>query len=96
MLLDSFRPWTLLIFSIEYYVLTLWTFGLSVPAGVFIPAILTGAAWGRLFGIGVGHVFPSIVSEPAASFLEFMRKINTSCRQESIPESTLWREPQRS
>lgn len=58
--INSFRPWTLLIFSIEYYVLTLWTFGLSVPAGVFIPAILTGAAWGRLFGIGVGHVFPSI------------------------------------
>ncbi|KIH67499.1 chloride transporter, ClC family [Ancylostoma duodenale] len=53
--INSFRPWTLLIFSIEYYLLTLWTFGLSVPAGVFIPAILTGAAWGRLFGIGVGR-----------------------------------------
>ncbi|KAK6759851.1 hypothetical protein RB195_021427 [Necator americanus] len=52
--INSFRPWTLLIFSIEYYMLTLWTFGLSVPAGVFIPAILTGAAWGRLFGIGTG------------------------------------------
>ncbi|KAL6724706.1 hypothetical protein Aduo_019570 [Ancylostoma duodenale] len=58
--INSFRPWTLLIFSIEYYLLTLWTFGLSVPAGVFIPAILTGAAWGRLFGIGVGRVFPAI------------------------------------
>ncbi|EPB80489.1 hypothetical protein ANCCEY_00386 [Ancylostoma ceylanicum] len=53
--INSFRPWTLLIFSVEYYLLTLWTFGLSVPAGVFIPAILTGAAWGRLFGIGVGR-----------------------------------------
>ncbi|KAE9413812.1 hypothetical protein Angca_007086, partial [Angiostrongylus cantonensis] len=60
--INSFRPWTLLIFSLEYYLLTLWTFGLSVPAGVFIPAILTGAAWGRLFGIGVGRAFPNIVS----------------------------------
>ncbi|KHJ99498.1 chloride transporter, ClC family [Oesophagostomum dentatum] len=58
--INSFRPWTLLIFSVEYYLLTLWTFGLSVPAGVFIPAILTGAAWGRLFGIGVGRIFPNI------------------------------------
>ncbi|VDM54238.1 unnamed protein product [Angiostrongylus costaricensis] len=58
--INSFRPWTLLIFSLEYYLLTLWTFGLSVPAGVFIPAILTGAAWGRFFGIGVGRAFPNI------------------------------------
>ncbi|VDM74575.1 unnamed protein product [Strongylus vulgaris] len=57
---NSFRPSTLLIFSVEYYLLTLWTFGLSVPAGVFIPAILTGAAWGRLFGLGVGRAFPNI------------------------------------
>ncbi|KAK6062193.1 hypothetical protein COOONC_00140 [Cooperia oncophora] len=58
--INSFRPWTLMIFSVEYYILTLWTFALPVPAGVFIPAILTGAAWGRLFGIGVGHAFPAI------------------------------------
>ncbi|KJH41913.1 chloride transporter, ClC family [Dictyocaulus viviparus] len=58
--INSFRPSTLLIFSAEYYLLTLWTFGLSVPAGVFIPAILTGAAWGRLFGICVGYAFPAI------------------------------------
>uniref|UniRef100_A0A7I4Z3D1 Chloride channel protein n=1 Tax=Haemonchus contortus TaxID=6289 RepID=A0A7I4Z3D1_HAECO len=58
--INSFRPGTLLIFSIEYYMLTMWTFALPVPAGVFIPAILTGAAWGRLFGIGVGRAFPTI------------------------------------
>ncbi|KAK6031127.1 chloride transporter, ClC family [Ostertagia ostertagi] len=58
--INSFRPWTLLIFSIEYFLLTMWTFALPVPAGVFIPAILTGAAWGRLFGIGVGRAFPTI------------------------------------
>ena len=59
---DSYRPWTLLIFSIEYFLLTAWTFGLTVPAGVFIPAILCGAAWGRLVGVTIEHMIPNIVS----------------------------------
>ncbi|CAI4225904.1 unnamed protein product [Auanema sp. JU1783] len=58
--INSYLPSTLIIFSIQYFFLTLWTFGISVPSGVFIPALLTGAAWGRLFGIGVGRMFPSI------------------------------------
>uniref|UniRef100_A0AC35U3Q3 Chloride channel protein n=1 Tax=Rhabditophanes sp. KR3021 TaxID=114890 RepID=A0AC35U3Q3_9BILA len=58
--LNSFHPTTLLIFSIEYYILTLWTYGLSVSSGIFIPCLLTGAAWGRLFGIGVERLFPNV------------------------------------
>uniref|UniRef100_A0A0N4ZQ14 Chloride channel protein n=1 Tax=Parastrongyloides trichosuri TaxID=131310 RepID=A0A0N4ZQ14_PARTI len=57
---NSFKPMTLLIFSIEYYLLTLWTYGLSVPSGIFIPCLLTGAAWGRFFGIGVEWLFPNL------------------------------------
>jgi chloride channel 7 len=53
---------TLFIFAVEYYLLTLWTFGLSVPAGIFIPSLLTGAAWGRLVGIFVERMFPEFVS----------------------------------
>jgi chloride channel 7 len=56
--MNSFRPMTLFIFAVEYYLLTLWTFGLSVPAGIFIPSLLTGAAWGRLVGIFVERMFP--------------------------------------
>lgn len=59
---DSYHPMTLFIFCLEYFFLTCWTFGIAVPSGVFIPALLTGAAWGRLFGIGVGKLFPNIVS----------------------------------
>ena len=40
----------LLQFGIIYYILTFWTYGLSVPSGLFVPCILTGAAWGRLLG----------------------------------------------
>ncbi|CAI5450914.1 unnamed protein product [Caenorhabditis angaria] len=58
--INSFGVPTLIIFAIEYFLLTLWTFGIAVPSGVFIPAILTGAAWGRLFGIYVERLFPSV------------------------------------
>uniref|UniRef100_A0A914Y1Q4 Chloride channel protein n=1 Tax=Panagrolaimus superbus TaxID=310955 RepID=A0A914Y1Q4_9BILA len=58
--INSFRPMTLFIFAIEYFLLSLWTFGLNVPSGVFIPTLLTGAAWGRLFGIGVEYLFPDV------------------------------------
>ncbi|VDM48197.1 unnamed protein product [Toxocara canis] len=58
--INSYRASTLFIFAVEYYILTLWTYGLSVPSGVFIPTLLTGAAWGRLVGIGVEHLFPDV------------------------------------
>ncbi|TKR83019.1 hypothetical protein L596_016676 [Steinernema carpocapsae] len=57
---NSFRAGTVAIFAVEYFILTLWTYGLSVPSGVFIPALLTGAAWGRLVGIGVETMFPGV------------------------------------
>ena len=42
--------YNLLEFAVVYYILTFWTYGLSVPSGLFVPCILTGAAWGRLLG----------------------------------------------
>jgi len=48
-------------FAISFYLLTIWTYGLSVSAGLFIPCLATGAAWGRLIGLGVQCVFPNVV-----------------------------------
>uniref|UniRef100_A0A4W4H6C8 Chloride channel protein n=1 Tax=Electrophorus electricus TaxID=8005 RepID=A0A4W4H6C8_ELEEL len=42
---------TLGFFTLTYFFLACWTYGLMVSAGVFIPSLLIGAAWGRLFGI---------------------------------------------
>jgi len=42
---------TLGVFTLAYFLLAVWTYGLTVSAGVFIPSLLIGAAWGRLFGI---------------------------------------------
>ncbi|PAV60642.1 hypothetical protein WR25_14410 isoform B [Diploscapter pachys] len=58
--INSYRTVTLIVFAIEYFVLTLWTFGLAVPGGIFIPALLTGAAWGRLIGIAIEGLFPNV------------------------------------
>lgn len=45
-------------FTLTYFMLACWTYGLTVSAGVFIPSLLIGAAWGRLIGI----LLPSLTS----------------------------------
>ncbi|XP_075942583.1 H(+)/Cl(-) exchange transporter 7 isoform X2 [Anarhichas minor] len=47
----TYNPLTLGLFTLTYFFLACWTYGLVVSAGVFIPSLLIGAAWGRLFGI---------------------------------------------
>ncbi|XP_043216105.1 H(+)/Cl(-) exchange transporter 7-like isoform X1 [Amphibalanus amphitrite] len=37
--------------AVYYYVMTLWTYALPVPSGVFIPSLVTGAAFGRFFAV---------------------------------------------
>ncbi|MCI4385465.1 hypothetical protein PGIGA_G00050760 [Pangasianodon gigas] len=50
---------TLGLFTLTYFLLACWTYGLTVSAGVFIPSLLIGAAWGRLFGIVLTLISPS-------------------------------------
>lgn len=50
---------TLCLFMVVYLFLSIWTYGASVSAGIFIPTLLTGAAWGRVFGILIGYVCPN-------------------------------------
>lgn len=59
--LESLDATTLAYFAITFYLLTTWTYGLSVSAGLFIPCLATGAAWGRLIGLGVQCLFPNVV-----------------------------------
>lgn len=48
-------------FVVLYFFIAAWTFGLYSSNGLFIPTLLTGAAWGRLVSIGVYYLFPKIV-----------------------------------
>lgn len=36
-------------------VLVIFTFGVRVPAGIFIPALAIGASWGRAVGVFVQY-----------------------------------------
>ncbi|XP_046406212.1 H(+)/Cl(-) exchange transporter 7 [Ischnura elegans] len=47
------------IFFSLYFLLSCWTYGLSVSSGLFIPTLLTGAAWGRLVGMGLESLAPN-------------------------------------
>ncbi|MEQ2235884.1 H(+)/Cl(-) exchange transporter 7 [Ilyodon furcidens] len=47
----TYNSLTLGLFTLTYFLLACWTYGLAVSAGVFIPSLLIGAAWGRLCGI---------------------------------------------
>uniref|UniRef100_A0A8C9UFK9 Chloride channel protein n=1 Tax=Serinus canaria TaxID=9135 RepID=A0A8C9UFK9_SERCA len=57
----SYNPMTLGMFTVMYFFLACWTYGLTVSAGVFIPSLLIGAAWGRLFGISLSYLTKSSI-----------------------------------
>uniref|UniRef100_A0A672ZL96 Chloride channel 6 n=1 Tax=Sphaeramia orbicularis TaxID=375764 RepID=A0A672ZL96_9TELE len=44
----TFSPVTLSVFVLLYFLLACWTYGMSVPSGLFVPCLLCGAAFGRL------------------------------------------------
>lgn len=52
---------TLVVFVIIYYPLSCITYGLSVSLGIFIPMLLVGAGWGRLFAMLLSALNPSWV-----------------------------------
>ncbi len=43
----------LLLAMLLYIVLTIVTFGIKVPSGLFIPSMTVGAIFGRLIGLGI-------------------------------------------
>uniref|UniRef100_UPI00398F5849 H(+)/Cl(-) exchange transporter 6 isoform X2 n=1 Tax=Pristiophorus japonicus TaxID=55135 RepID=UPI00398F5849 len=72
----TFSPVTLSIFFILYFILACWTYGVSVPSGLFVPSLLCGAAYGRLVAnilktfIGMTHIYSGTFAlVGAAAFL---------------------------
>lgn len=51
--------WPLAIFAVVYFLFSVCTSGLTVSSGVFVPALIIGASWGRLIGKGVVAIFPA-------------------------------------
>ncbi|XP_072224245.1 H(+)/Cl(-) exchange transporter 7 isoform X2 [Leuresthes tenuis] len=75
----TYNPLTLGLFTLTYFFLACWTYGLSVSAGVFIPSLLIGAAWGRLCGI----LLASITSTNSVGTQQDL----------SVPVQTTWADP---
>ena len=46
-----FNVTNLTYFTVIYFVLSCYTYGLSISSGLFIPCLLVGAGWGRLIGV---------------------------------------------
>lgn len=53
---------TLGVFVTLYFILAVFTFGLSVSGGLFIPTLLIGSAWGRLIGSFLKRLCPGWVN----------------------------------
>eukprot|EP00045_Choanoeca_perplexa_P017692 m.262390 g.262390 ORF g.262390 m.262390 type:complete len:761 (+) comp17606_c1_seq3:306-2588(+) len=54
---DIFNASSLAIFFVVYFMLAAVTAGASFPSGLVIPMLTMGGSLGRLFGIGVNHIF---------------------------------------
>lgn len=46
---ESFSIQSLIIFFTVFYVMACWTYGLALPSGLFVPSLLAGAAFGRIY-----------------------------------------------
>ena len=54
-----FHVLTLVMFLPVYWILSCVTYGISVPSGLFVPALLCGATWGRMSFIFISFIFGS-------------------------------------
>lgn len=55
---------------------TVCTYGAAVPAGVFFPAFLLGAVYGRLIGIGMQAIFPGRADELSLTAYAFLGSVS--------------------
>ncbi|KAK0572376.1 hypothetical protein LWI29_030702 [Acer saccharum] len=51
---SEFQYLTIIIFFVTCFILSILSYGIVVPAGLFVPVIVTGATYGRLVGMLVG------------------------------------------
>ena len=81
----SFTPLSLVMFFIPFYIMACWTYGISVPSGLFVPSLLSGAAFGRLCVYTIHWLeIPTVAPDGmfaligAASFLGGMARMTIS------------------
>ena len=58
--MHAFSPCALFLFFVSYISLAVLVYGIAVPSGLFVPSLLSGAAFGRLFGNLLHKIHPRI------------------------------------
>ena len=61
--LESFTTGSLILFFIPYFLMAAITSGILCPAGLFVPTLLSGAAFGRLIGHWMNCSFPGYAAD---------------------------------
>lgn len=56
----AFGNASLILFFSSYISLAVITYGIAIPSGLFVPSLLSGAAFGRLFGNMAQKYFPNL------------------------------------
>lgn len=51
---------TLFVYLLVYFLLSVVTYGLSISSGIFIPALLIGAVFGRIVALCTFNLIPGI------------------------------------
>ena len=60
---ETFGIGPLLLFVIPYFFLAAFTAGVMAPAGLFVPTLLAGAAYGRIWGHVLNTIAPGYVAD---------------------------------
>lgn len=55
--LHSFHEVSLVIFALFYFLMSVVTYGMAIPAGLFTPSVITGGALGRVYAYAVNRLF---------------------------------------
>ncbi|XP_026809937.1 H(+)/Cl(-) exchange transporter 7-like, partial [Rhopalosiphum maidis] len=59
--IEAYSIVSLLVYCITYFILTELTVGLNMSAGLFLPSLLIGAAWGRIASKVIHYYSPGII-----------------------------------
>jgi CIC family chloride channel protein len=64
MLDHSLSLQVLIIIFVGRMILTIFSYGIGVPGGIFAPMLVLGVAFGMLFGSVMQHYFPGLIPHP--------------------------------
>jgi len=70
----AFSNWALFVFFIFYISLAVVVYGIAVPSGLFVPSLLSGAAFGRLFGNLAHALYPGLAYSNTYALIGAVRK----------------------